>query len=281
VVKPGTALWNVLLVAAAATATLHPPGRAGAATNNVSAPSQTASVAPRIAGGAQTGERCGRPDAVDGSELCAQWVAANAAREAAEIANRSLKWNVGAFLALLATLAATAWSAWAAMRAAQAADRSVQLSEAVAGAQLRAYLLPGTFTLTSLAKGRYRITVPTRNSGQTPARNITLRIGHAVVACPLPFPLPDIDLADPMNFHAIAPGTERMAMLDFTLSTEEVAEIGAGEAAVICRICYSYQIHDGRLVEEPIFDMMAHGEDFATERMTVIPPSYFKQATQS
>lgn len=174
----------------------------------------------------------------------------------------------------------TAWSAWAAMRAAQAADRSVQLAETVAGAQLRAYLFPGKFTLVAQSSGNYRIGVPIRNSGQTPARDVAIRVGRDIVVCPLPSPLPEILLADPLNFHAIAPGTERSVTLDFALSDVEIARITASEAAVVCRIRYSYRTHDGRVIEEPVFDMMASGENFATDRMTVIPRGDSGHATQ-
>jgi hypothetical protein len=81
--------------------------------------------------------RCDRPKNWDESDLCAQWGAVIAARQAnalAAEANRAaqkanivsantLRWTQAGIVAVLLTLIATAWAAWSAGVAARAANR--------------------------------------------------------------------------------------------------------------------------------------------------------------
>ena len=101
---------------------------------------------------------------------------------------------VGAALVLL-TLGATAWAAWAAADAAQiakesavasakaadAAEAAVVVARSTAESQLRAYVLHHHTRILSLAPPeRVRANVTIRNSGQTPAKALEMRMAITV-----------------------------------------------------------------------------------------------------
>ncbi|HEY5711737.1 MAG TPA: hypothetical protein VIT38_07565 [Allosphingosinicella sp.] len=118
-------------------------------------------------------QRCEDSEQRNGSEICAQWEAANAARQSAEIARDTLSWNIGAFFALFLTLGATAWSAFAASKAAKAAEKSTELLDDTAKRQLRAYVITKCVTVDGVRAGRTpHFTCCLRNVGQTPAYDL-------------------------------------------------------------------------------------------------------------
>jgi len=122
-----------------------------------------ANQAPRL------GDRCENTKADNGPEICAQWAAANAARNANEINRDALKWNIAGFFALLLTLLATAWAAWAAGSAARAANRSMKLFQSAEAGQLVPKLVVNAYDV---------VTVSLENVGRT-----AVTIIHADICC--------------------------------------------------------------------------------------------------
>jgi len=152
--------------------------------------------APAVAEGKEKGsaknqEHCDNPEANNGPDICAQWVAANAARKSAELAQSSLIWNVLSFFALLFTLLVTAWGSRAAVRAAKAAESSTLNQQKSSELQLRAYL-----RVVPLALDRVRALTPfeVTNDGQTPASAIETRLNWH-------WHEPPIDLPADFAFH--------------------------------------------------------------------------------
>ena len=114
-------------------------------------------------------QRCDNPQRDNGPDICAQWVAANAARDAAKISEETLRWNIAAFFAILATLIATGWAAWAAGTASSAANASLDLFQKAEAGELAPFV-----TLNS----RDVVTLGFKNTGRT-----GVVIVHADVCC--------------------------------------------------------------------------------------------------
>jgi hypothetical protein len=133
-------------------------------------------------------DRCKNPDADNGPDICAQWAAANAAREANKINSTALMWTVAGFFAILLTLFATAWAAFAAGSAARAANRSLDLFQRAEGGQL-------------VPRGRLDsydvMTIGLQNVGRS-----SVKIIHADLCCVEE--LPDKPLPDFMTKGAFA-----------------------------------------------------------------------------
>lgn len=129
----------MVAVAAALASAGAPVGSAAVANQPQANQPQANEGAARLAVGklpsaSKNTDRCQQPEEDNGPDLCAQWAAANAAREANRINRTALLWNIAGFFALLLTLIATAWAAWAASTAARAAQGSVeQFQSAEAG----------------------------------------------------------------------------------------------------------------------------------------------------
>jgi hypothetical protein len=103
-------------------------------------------------------ERCENINTDNGPDICAQWVAANAARDGAKVSRETLYWNIAAFFAILFTLIATAWAAFAASAAAKAANLSLDLFQAAESGQLIPKIRQTDYTT---------VTVTLHNTGRT------------------------------------------------------------------------------------------------------------------
>lgn len=120
--------------------------------------------------------KCQNPKTREESELCAQWAAAlaarqanalalqanEAAREANAVSAETLWWTRVGLFAVIATLLATAWAAWAAGSAARAAHESLSLfKDAEAGYLVGSVVFNNSSVLTVglVNKGRTPVTI--------------------------------------------------------------------------------------------------------------------------
>ncbi|MET3612211.1 hypothetical protein ABID16_000516 [Rhizobium aquaticum] len=125
------------------------------------------------------------------SDLCAQWKAADAAKASVDWARRSYFVSIGGtligFLTLVAAAAAAVFAKKAAdetKRSADAAHDSVAETRRIGEAQVRAYLAldPQAFGSPASAYTKHVIDVKIRNTGQTPAKNITIQMNVFVLS---------------------------------------------------------------------------------------------------
>jgi hypothetical protein len=117
---------------------------------------------------------CERPKSLEESDLCAQWGAAKAVRDANSIGAEVLYWTRLGFFAILATLTFTALATLAAGRAAKAALRSLNIFQAAEG---------GVLVPAISLKSPHVVHVGAINHGRT-----MVSVIHAELACVAEFP---------------------------------------------------------------------------------------------
>lgn len=118
--------------------------------------------------------RCQAPQDREDSDLCAQWSAVEAMKEANRVNQIALRAGWFEFIALLISIFFTGWAAIAAAKAAAAADKVVGVTEDTAKRQLRAYVSVEPCGITLPEDGVPRAPILVHNRGQTPAYNVTL-----------------------------------------------------------------------------------------------------------
>lgn len=220
--------------------------------------------------------RCEDPGAHNGSQLCAQWAAANAARESAAISLQSLRWSIGGFIALLLTLVASGWAAWAATKAARAAERSIELADASAKRQLRSYLVAKNFQLKNVEAGQAPVlTYEVKNVGQTPAYNVRVlaeRFETAEGECVSKVKRRFSPVKGPISETVLGSGDASRCgfVFDAPLNSDQVAGIRAGTRCVGVFGVISYRdiFKRRHLVTFKLFLHQDHLEDDGTATLS-------------
>jgi hypothetical protein len=185
----------------------HQAVAAEASNKQQSATNQTAPADPHQQSPKEYRPRCDHPQSREESNLCAQWGAVFAARDANRLtqeANSALRdantinastlwWTRIGFGAVLLTLIATAWAAWAAGDAARAANRSVDRFESAE----RGFLVPKVSVNSPDV-----VTISLQNTGRT-----AVTILHADLCCVESKP------TEPVETFFNEPGTHRTDVL--------------------------------------------------------------------
>ena len=160
----------------------------------------------------------------------------------AEAAEKQARWTRRQFwattveiLALIATVCFTAYAALAASRAAKSADKAIEITGELGQRQLRAYVFPSEPKIELDSDGIAKASVPFKNTGQTPAYELTCWVVIGVAPYPLKAKLPDVP-ADPgqssrIDLAAGGQVTTDVALLQPT-SANDQAIIAAAKGAI-------------------------------------------------
>lgn len=207
--------------------------------------------------------RCQSPQNREDSDLCAQWSAVEAMKEANRVTQIALTAGWFEFIALLVSIFFTGWAAIAASRAAKfaeaatkdadraleiaarnadAAAQQVRISEDTARRQLRAYISAPGAQLSNLEPGKVpAVTLFFKNGGQTPAHNVTSGCWMRMTTIPdnwTPDDLPD-EYFDPLpdggprigiNNLGVGEQTNVEFVMDVAVDPQFFARYGAGSA---------------------------------------------------
>jgi hypothetical protein len=187
---------------------------------------------------------CRKGDPNRNSDLCAQWEAADAARDSARYDRWQLWVGVVGAAGLLAALGLTL-------------DAN-GISRRTAKRQLRAYMGINKYDLTPyqlgvIGTGKFLIAM--KNFGQTPAIALTTRVSYAIR------PWVDADTRpDDWDFEApgfpidIAPGAPMFREINFSQhAIEQMEELQSGDAGLWVKFCAAYEDVFGRHHEQITF----------------------------
>jgi hypothetical protein len=202
---------------------------------------------PRAVKGARLGAydpACHGPVARDDADLCAQWAAVEAVRDANRLTGMSIWITAAEFSALVASLFFTGWAAMAAAGAAKSTDASVRLAERTADRQLRPYVhLERIRVERRPVEGggtRIHLTFAARNFGATPALDLRLQFARKMVDYPLAHDAADFDYGGFNEPRRIGPGSDRRSWI--TLSTLGHDKISGGRSAVLLKARVTYRL---------------------------------------
>lgn len=219
-------LCIVVLVAGAALGAAEPP-KAGAKTNEGAAAQNVSVAQPPQQQASEYTSPCAKGQDRRQSDLCAQWKASDAADRAAIAAEESTKlnwWQLWVGLVGAAGLAAALFlTIWSNIIARNTAKR-----------QLRAYIALTEFGL-EWDKGKGEDGPNTtatvfghwRNSGQTPADQMSERINWTLMDGPLPddFDFPDLGVDPTLGQYVVGPSHTYISVSDRRLTLPEVVAL--------------------------------------------------------
>ena len=181
------------------------------------------------------------------SDLCAQWTAANAARDAAYYARLQLWGAAAGIIGLLITI-------WLTRRAVKAAQDSVRVAQDTAKRQLRAYLVAQNFRLTGFVADQVpMLTFRLKNTGQTPASELRERYEifyrsgpfHEMESQPVRFSRP----YKPSRRGTIIGAGEAITyrcVFDAAVTAENVEDVRNGKFVMFVAGAFSYRDTFGR-----------------------------------
>ena len=179
------AALSCLLVLQAPHQTEAQNGQANQAETNQGAPARTARDLPPAR---DYKPDCQHPKSLEESDLCAQWGAVKAVRDANAIGTDTLYWTKIGIAAVLVTLVFTAFATWAAGRAAKAAIRSLTTFQTAESGML----IPAINL-----KGPDIVHVGAINHGRT-----MVAVTHADLACVAEFPKGPLPFAMTMGYES-------------------------------------------------------------------------------
>lgn len=177
-----------------------------------------------------------------GSDLCAQWKAADGTVESAVWAKWQTILSGLGLIGLFYSLHLTRKAVGEAKDATAVADAALKAQEEHAKRQLRAYVAVEAETLNSLQVGQrpaYLIIV--RNSGQTPARNVRLYVRHKITSRGSELGL-EIEPYDvPAFVIGAASEVIRQREKKLPLTLEQLRLITTGKCVQICKGVVLYE----------------------------------------
>lgn len=183
------------------------------------------------------------------------------------------------FVVGLVTLVAAGFAAWYAKRAAEAAETALRHSERVSYAELRAYLFIGSTKVLRDPAGQHEIEITLQNSGQTPARRVTIWVRWDLAPYPFGISFPEDFTEFPMTYQAIGPGMTRTIGQETALSPGQVAEIRAGRLALIFSVRFEYETYSDERIVEPCVHLHATGPKFAEEALVLTSVFHYAAAS--
>jgi hypothetical protein len=112
------------------------------------------------------------------SELCAQWKAADAAKDAADWTQRGFWIGIVGFLGLLTTLYYTRQAVKVASEATNDARKALEIAERTADRQLSPYVYVERIEALDFSAESLVVNIKIKNFGQTPAQNFKTRFNY-------------------------------------------------------------------------------------------------------
>lgn len=198
---------------------------------------------------AQKKQPCHAPQSREESDLCAQWVAANAARQNTIWTERQFWVGVLTALGLGLTIVLT-------FRAVRSSEESLAHAREVAEIELRPYVFFGDAKLSLPFTINSAITIPIKNHGLTPAFNLRVGIGEAIAACPIEDQSRSIDIDGWISTQPLGPNDRTTYRSGFEgMIAEEIEAVLSGSIAILWRIVIQYEGRNGLsdTVEATIF----------------------------
>jgi hypothetical protein len=183
------------------------------------------------------------------SDLCAQWYAANAARDAADWAYWSLAVSILGTIGIGVALGLTI--------------QSNRIAVNTARLQLRCYMSPEKVRVKWYDETFdndikiLRCSVTMWNRGQTPARNVkvywTCWLAKSVTECREP---PFISAAIDRSF--IGPSSPFTAIVGVSMTPDEIASVEVFQRVIICVLNIEYTAFDGAIIKDGPYNYWAN-----------------------